>query len=171
VTLAGVSRRFGSGWGMGSMQGVSIRSGDQATTLAAVHPPTRDGVGAVKTQLSAETLQLYARAWARFARFCAEHGQTAFPASTDVVSAFLVQSGAGRAALARYRAAIDHKDRQNGLAPPGHDPGLRAALRSARKTAPRAGRRSAPTAAHLHRLARVLSALVPASIRNARAIR
>jgi hypothetical protein len=136
--------------GRGSMQ---ASASDQATTLAAVHPPTRDGVGTVKTHLSAETLQLYARAWARFARFCTEHGRTAFPASTDVVSAFLLQSGAGRAALARYLAAIDHKHRQNGLAPPGDDPGLRAVLRSARKTAPRAGRRSAPTPAHLHRLA------------------
>jgi site-specific recombinase XerC len=110
-------------------------------------------VGVVKSRLSPETLQLYARAWVRFARFCAEHGRAAFPASPDMVSAFLVQSGAGRAALARYLAAIDHKHRQHGLAPPGQNRGLRAALRSARRAAPPAGRRSAPTPAYLHKLA------------------
>ena len=50
----------------------------------------RDRVGAVNVQLSAETLRLYARAWACFARFCAEHGRAVMPASPEMVSAVLV---------------------------------------------------------------------------------
>lgn len=126
---------------------------DQATSSAAAQQPGPVRVGAVKSQLSPETLQLYARAWVRFARFCAEHGRAAFPTSPDTVSAFLMRSGTGPAALARYLAAIDHKHRQHGLAPPGQSPGLRAVLRSARTSAPSIGRRSAPTPAHLQRLA------------------
>ena len=115
--------------------------------------PSRNRVGTVKDQLGAETLRLYARAWARFAQFCTEHSRAALPAAPDQVAAFLKQPGSGPAALARYVAAIDHKHRQHGLAPPGRDPVARAALRSARREAPRAGRDPAPTPAQLRRLA------------------
>jgi len=107
----------------------------------------------VKFQLGAETLRLYAGDWARFAGFCVERGQPALPALAELVTTFLIQPGSGGAAMRRCLAAIDHKHRLHGLWPPGRDPGLRAALRSARRTAPGAGRDPAPTPAQLRRLA------------------
>lgn len=116
-------------------------------------PPRRDRVGATRSDLSPETLRLYARAWARFARFCVEHGAAALPARPELAAAFLVQPARGRAGLTRDLAAIDHQHRQHGVTPPGRDPGLRAALRAARKAAPRLGRPPVPIPAQLHRLA------------------
>lgn len=129
---------------------------DQANSVAASHS-RRAGVGATKLRLSTETLQLYARAWARFARFCAEHGQPALPTSSDTVTAFLAQSGAGRAAVGRYLAAIDHKHRQHGLVPPRRDPGLRAVLRPVENKAARTNRRRPPAPAQLQSLAQSCS--------------
>jgi integrase len=114
-------------------------------------PPNRPG--AVKADLAAETLRLYAGDWAGFARFCAASGQAALPAAPDLVAAFLATPGSGRAALARRLAAIDHRYRQHGLPPPGDDPGLRAALRQARQAAPRRSRPPAPSPAALQGLA------------------
>lgn len=135
------------------MKNVDGSAPDHATIRRATALPRQDRVGAVKLLLSAETLRLYARAWARFARFCAEHGMTTLPTSPNTVACFVTALGPGRAVLARYLAAIDHKHRQHGLAPPGRDLGLRAALRSARNTAPRPGRRSSPGSSQLQRLA------------------
>ena len=111
-------------------------------------PRGRDSVGAECRDTAA-----YDRAWARFARFCADRGEAALPASADTLSAFLLKSARGRAGLGRYLVAIDHKHRLHGFAPPGRDPGLHAALRLAGKTAPCLSRHPAPTPAQLHRLA------------------
>jgi len=126
---------------------------DHATIPSATSQSRRDRVGTVKAHLSAETLRLYARAWARFGRFCAENGVAALPANPDTVASFLTGLGRGRAVLARYLVAIDHKYRQHGLAPPSRDPGLRVAVRAARKMAPQADRRSGPGPSQLQRLA------------------
>ena len=126
---------------------------DQIAISAPASLPSRALVGTAKDQLGAETLRLYARAWARFAQFCAEHGRAALLAVPDLVAAFLKQRGSGATALARYVAAIDHKHRQHALAPPGRDPVVRSALRSARKASPRARRDPAPPPTQLRRLA------------------
>jgi hypothetical protein len=55
---------------------------DQIAISARAFLPSRTQVGTVKAQLGAETLRLYARAWARFAQFCAEHGRRALPCRT-----------------------------------------------------------------------------------------
>ena len=77
----------------------------------------------------------------------------ALPASPELVCAFLAAPGTGRAALARRLAAIDHQHRQRGLAPPGAEPSVRAALRQARRAATRRTRASAADAATLIRMA------------------
>jgi hypothetical protein len=53
----------------------------------------------------------------------------------------------------RDLVAIDHRHRQQGVAPPERTARLRAALRSARKAAPRARKNPVPTPAQWHRLA------------------
>ncbi len=114
-------------------------------------PVTRPGT--VTTQPAAETLRLYAGDWQRFRAYCAGHGETALPASPEVVAAFLQTPGTGRAALARRLAAIDHQHRQSVLPPLGLDASVRAALRRARRAAPRQARAAAPTPAALTRMA------------------
>ena len=143
---------FGVTKGQGSMQGSAP---DRAGAIAApAGQPRRGGVGAVRPELTAETLRLYGRAWTRFSKFCAEYGQAALPAGPDAVAAFLGQPARGRGGLARSLAAIDHRHRQHGFAPPERDANLRAALRSARNARPRVRRNPAPSPAQLQRLAR-----------------
>ena len=64
-----------------------------------------------------------------FPKYCGDRGMSALPASQELVATFLAVPGAGRAALARRRAAIDHQHRQRGLASPGAEPSVRAVLR------------------------------------------
>jgi hypothetical protein len=105
-------------------------------------------------ELAAETLRLYEGDWARFARFGATRRQSTLPAAPDLVIAFLEQPDAGRAVLTRRLAAIDHKHRQFGFVPPGLAPEIRAALKVARKTAPRATPPEKPSPVRLEQLAR-----------------
>ncbi len=109
--------------------------------------------GTVKTHLTAETLRLYAGDWACFQAYCAEHRAKPLPAAPGVVAAFLASAGPGRAALSRRRAAIDHYHRHRGFPPPGTDASVRAALRHARRAAPRPERAPPPAPAMLERLA------------------
>ena len=136
----------------GRMQG--LVSGQDTDGSAPAFAPKRERVGAIRSELSPETLRLYAGAWARFVQFRAEHGMAALPARPETVIAFLVQPGRRRTVLARDLAAIDHQHRQRGIAPPERGAKLRAALRSARQAAPRIRKNAAPTPAHLHCLAR-----------------
>ena len=123
------------------------------TTPAAVPNGQSSGPGIVRAELAPETLRLYARGWARFQKFCAERGERALPASPDLVASFLATASCGKAGLSRRLAAVDHQHRQRGLTPPGHDPGLRAALRQARQVAPVRRRAPAPSPTQLERLA------------------
>ena len=109
--------------------------------------------GTIKAQLTANTLRLYAGDWACFQAYCVEHRAMALPAAPGLVAAFLASGGSGRAALSRRRAAIDHYHRHRGFAPPGADTVVRAALRQARRAAPRPERAIPPTPSMLERLA------------------
>lgn len=126
-------------------------SGNDAPAQEGELPRSRPG--AVKHELAAQTLRLYAGDWARFQRFCADRGETALPADPARVAAFLTAPGSGRAALSRRLAAIDHQHRRHGLPPPGADRDLRTALRQARRTASLRRRPPAPTRAALERMA------------------
>lgn len=125
----------------------------KAAIFTAAQTPRRDRVGAVRTELSDETRRLYNGAWSRFPQFCTKHGWAALPASADAVAAFAGQSTHRRGSVVRALAAIDNRHRQLGYLPPERDGSLRAALRSARKAAPRVGKSPAPTPAQLQRLA------------------
>ena len=116
--------------------------------------PASASVGVRREQLAAETLRLYAADWARFAAFCAETGGRTLPAAVETVIAFLQAPGAGRAALARRLAAIDHRHRQFSLQCPGDNAAVREALKRARKAGPRRTRPPPPSAAGLHAMAR-----------------
>jgi len=137
------------------MQAVlSVQVGKSELASPALGGQTSSRPGEIKRELAPQTARLYAGDWTRFVRFCAEQGRSsALPAALDLVLMFLGQSGQGRAALARHLAAIDHKHRQFGLPPPGFDPRVRAALKAARKAAPRRARATAPTPDQLRRLA------------------
>lgn len=111
-------------------------------------------VGTRQERLSPETLRLYASDWARFAAYCADIGAQALPAAAETVTAFLASAGCGRAALRRRLAAIDHRHRLLGLAPPGDAAEVRAALKRARKALPRRTRQNPPSKAELARMAR-----------------
>jgi integrase len=107
----------------------------------------------VKPHLAAETARLYAGDWARFSQFCADQREKALPATPTLVIAFLAGPGIGHAARSRRLAAIDHQHRLHGFTPPGADPGLRAALRQARRAAPVRHRPPGPTRGALERMA------------------
>lgn len=77
-----------------------------AETTLAEHKFTASAArpGAVKLQLAAETVRLYAGNWAHFQTYCVGYGATALPASSELVTAFLTAPGSGRAVLARRLA-------------------------------------------------------------------
>ncbi|MBV8912141.1 MAG: hypothetical protein JOZ05_03745 [Acetobacteraceae bacterium] len=110
-------------------------------------------VGAHRQTLAPETLRLYAADWVRFAEYCASVGARALPALPVTVAAFLAAPGPGRAARTRRLAAIDHRHRQHGLPCPGDDPGVRAALRAARRAAVRRPRPPPPSPTALRHMA------------------
>ena len=127
-------------------------TGSQGSMRGYAATPVSDGgdpgarPGSVRHEHAAETLRLYAGDWARFARFCAEHGKPALPAASDLVVLFLQQESSGRAALRRRVAAIDQRHRQRGLPMPGGDPAVRVALTQARAAAPEVSRPQPPSA-------------------------
>ena len=96
--------------------------------------------GTVQREHAAETVRLYAGDWARFARFCAENGKPALPATSDLVALFLQREPSGRAVLQRRLAAIDERHRRLGFPAPGGNPVVRLALKRARATAGRTKR-------------------------------
>lgn len=131
-------------------------SAPDRASVSEVHSPAaglRPGLGGARSEHAAETLRLYAGDWARFARFCAELGQPALPAMSDVVVLFIQQEPSGRTALRRRVAAIDQHHRQLGLPGPGRDPVVRFALKQARAAAPRTNRAPPPSAANLRTMA------------------
>ena len=109
--------------------------------------------GTVQCEHAAETVRLYAGDWARFARFCAESGKPALPATSDLVALFLQREPSGRAVLQRRLAAIDQRHRQLGFPPPGGDPVVRFALKQARAAASRARRPQPPLAMNVMAMA------------------
>ena len=125
---------------------------DHAVTASTL-PSGRDRVGVIQSALSPETRRLYDRAWALFVRFCAEQGTSALTASPDTIAAFVRQPARGRGRVTRILAAIDHRHRHHGVAPPDRDASLRAALRSARRVLPRVRKSPVLTPAQWRRLA------------------
>ena len=100
------------------------------------------------------TLKLYAGDWARFVAWCREQRRPSLPASSDTLSAYLVDSAPelSRGALGRRRSAISTMHRQAGLPTPVLNPATHKALRTAAK--PKSTRSaSPPTVAGLVRMA------------------
>jgi hypothetical protein len=105
--------------------------------------------------LAPETARLYASGWAAFVAWCRTARASPLPAEPQTVSAYLATLGhLSPGAAARRLAAISDQHRRAGLAVPTTAPGVRTALRQARRTAP-PRRKPLPAPAMLLRMAAI----------------
>jgi len=102
---------------------------------------------------SAETTRLYASGWAAFVTWCRTARANPLPAKPQTVAAYLAALGhLSPGAAARRLAAISDQHRRAGFPIPTRAPGMRTALRQARRTAP-PRRKPPPAPAPLLRMA------------------
>lgn len=90
------------------------------------------------------TRRAYARDWAAWETWAAEHNATACPAEPLAVATFLsdcADAGLAVATIARRAAAIAHVHTGRGLDAPTRQDGVRRTMAGIRRTAARAGRR------------------------------
>jgi hypothetical protein len=80
------------------------------------------------TDLSPGTARSYAAIWELFTDWCDVTGQVPLPADPTTVLDFLTECPAAPATRRRRVIAIDHRHTAAGLAPPGADPRVRAAI-------------------------------------------
>ncbi len=105
--------------------------------------------------LAPETTRLYASGWAAFATWCRAARVSPLPAEPQTVAAYLATLGhLSPGAAARRLAAISDQHRRAGLPVSSTAPGVRSALREARRTAP-PRRKPLPAPALLLRMAAI----------------
>lgn len=98
------------------------------------HPPS--------APQASNTRRAYSADWDRFERWCHHNHRRALPAEPDTIAAYLADTAThgttGRrrpyshATLTRWIAAINHRHRSAGYAPPGTDPRVKTALATIR---------------------------------------
>ncbi len=122
------------------------------TSPASGQQPARGAPDAARA-LAPETARLYASGWAAFVTWCRAARVSPLPAEPQAVAAYLATLGhLSPGAAARRLAAISDQHRRSGLPVSTTAPGVRSALRQARRTAP-PRRKPPPAPAPLLRMA------------------
>ena len=125
----------------------------QHETSAEPNQPVARGAPHAARALAPQTARLYASGWAAFVAWCRVAHVTPLPAEPRTVAAYLATLGhLSPGAAARRLAAISDQHRRTGLPVATTAPGVRSALRQARRTAP-PRRQPPPAPAALLRMA------------------
>jgi len=127
----------------------------QYETAAAADQPVARGAPDAARALAPETARLYASGWAAFVTWCRAARVSPLPAEPRTVAAYLATLGhLSPGAATRRLAAISDQHRRAGLPVSTTAPGVRSALRQARRTAP-PRRKPLPAPAPLLRMAAI----------------